>query len=118
MPTAARHRAFRFELDATCIRYVDHSDDNPTSSYAPELRRRADHLIELAADIERALVLRLPEFAETHTVEQEGRRARLAQHMLETNLHQLHRAADELRHTALRFRRRAHDLEAALGRAA
>lgn len=105
-------------MDATSTRHVDHSCDSTASSYAPELRRRADHLIGLAADIERALVLRLPDVVDAQLTDQRGRRARLVNHMLETNLHQLHRAADELRHTALRFRRRADDLEAALGRAA
>lgn len=94
----------------TSTRLVDHD----TSSHAPELRRRADHLVGLAADIEHALVLRLPDVVAAQADGWNGPRARLCDHMLETNLHQLHRAADELRHTAMRFRQRADDLEAAL----
>lgn len=93
---------------------MEQRTDISPSSYAPELRRRADHLVELAADIEHAVVLRLPDVAAGPDDGWAGRRARLCEHMLETNLHQLHRAADELRLTALRFRRRADDLEAAL----
>ncbi|NNE13059.1 MAG: hypothetical protein HKN41_12535 [Ilumatobacter sp.] len=89
-----------------------------SSSYSPELRRRADHLVELAAEIERTVVLRLPDVVAAADAGWSGRRARLCEHMLETNLHQLHRAADELRHTARRFRQRADDLDAALLRQA
>ena len=47
-----------------------------------------------------------------------SRRDRLCLAMLERNLHQLHRAADDLRVTAMRFRERADELDAAVGRAA
>ncbi|MEO6651611.1 MAG: hypothetical protein ABIP17_03035 [Ilumatobacteraceae bacterium] len=47
-----------------------------------------------------------------------GRRARLCEAMLERNLHQLHRAADDLRATALRLRERADGLDADVGSAA
>ena len=45
-------------------------------------------------------------------------RAGLCQVLLERNLHQLHRAADDLRVTAMRFRERADELEAAVAAAA
>ncbi len=38
---------------------------------------------------------------------------RMCEAMLQRNLHQLHRAADELRITAMRFRERAAELDAA-----
>lgn len=47
-----------------------------------------------------------------------SRRERLCLAMLERNLHQLHRAADDLRVTAMRFRERADELDAAVRRAA
>lgn len=43
-------------------------------------------------------------------------RERLCRAMLERNLHQLHRAADDLRVTAMRFRERADELDAATRR--
>lgn len=46
------------------------------------------------------------------------RRTRLCEALLERNLHQLHRAADDLRVTAMRFRTRADELEAACRMAA
>lgn len=80
-------------------------------AYATVLRQRAAHLLELATTIERSEVMRLPEgLAETGW---STRRAHLCEHMLEHNLHQLHEAADDLRETALRFRRRADELDAA-----
>jgi hypothetical protein len=91
---------------------TDDSNHSRTSDYAPELRRRADHLAELARSIERSLVMSLPE-----TVSSDAacdRRTRLCEALLERNLHQLHRAADDLRVTAMRFRTRADELEAAL----
>lgn len=97
---------------------MEHTCDNVTSSYAPELRRRADHLVRLAADVERALALTLPDIATRRTSGLDERRARLCAQVLETNLHQLHRAADELRQTALAFRRRADELDEALRNAA
>lgn len=45
-------------------------------------------------------------------------RDRLCVAMLERNLHQLHRAADDLRVTAMRFRERADELDAAFGQVA
>ena len=83
-----------------------------TSDYAPELRRRADHLAELARAIEGSLVMSLPETVSGATAS--DRRTRLCEALLERNLHQLHRAADDLRVTAMRFRTRADELEAAL----
>lgn len=112
-----RHRRFRFAVPTTCSRHVDHAHDL-TSSYAPDLRRRADGLVGLAAAIDSALVLALPDVVAGRSIGPDRRRSRLCEHMLDTNLHQLHRAADELRQTALRFRQRADDLDAALGRAA
>ena len=88
----------------------DHSTPQPQSAYAPELRRRADHLVELARLIERSLVMTLASTSETPPTD---RRARLCQALLERNLHQLHRAADDLRVTAMRFRTRADELDAA-----
>ncbi len=85
------------------------------SAYAPELRRRAGHLVELAAAIERSLVMTLADDAELTPSGQEGR---LCRALLERNLHQLHRAADDLRSTALRFRTRADVLDAAVESAA
>lgn len=41
------------------------------------------------------------------------RRTRLCEVLLDRNLHQLHRAADDLRITAMRFRTRADELDAA-----
>jgi len=88
------------------------------SSYAPDLRRRADELGELAQSIERALVMTLTD--DVGTVERSAptARDRLNRAMLERSLHQLHRAADELRVTAMRFRERADELDAALWSAA
>lgn len=81
-----------------------------TSSYSPELRRRADHLVELAAQIESALVMELP----THLGRLPGdHRVELCERLLERSLHQLHVAADDLRSTALRFRDRAAELDLA-----
>lgn len=47
-----------------------------------------------------------------------GPEGRLCRALLERNLHQLHRAADDLRSTALRFRTRAEELDAAVEPAA
>lgn len=82
------------------------------SAYAPELRRRAEHLAEFARQIERSLVMSLDEAADTS--EWSTNQARLCEVMLRRNLHQLHRAADDLRATAMRFRSRADELDAAL----
>ena len=40
-------------------------------------------------------------------------RGRMCEAMLQRNLHQLHRAADDLRITAMRFRERADEFDAA-----
>jgi len=99
------------------MHHVTHDTELPrTSDYARELRRRADHLAELARSIERSLVMRLPETIGGATTS--DRRTRLCEALLERNLHQLHRAADDLRVTAMRFRTRADELEAALRAAA
>jgi hypothetical protein len=89
-------------------------NDQPTerSPYSPELRRRAEHLAVLAQQIERSLVMTLDEAA--HAAGWSSHRARLCEEMLHRNLHQLHRAADDLRVTAMRFRLRADELDAAL----
>ena len=96
----------------------DHSTTTHGWPYAPELRRRAEHLVELAAWIERSLVMTLAvtgdAVPDAATV---SRRARLGEALLERNLHQLHRASDDLRVTAMRFRARADELEAAQGAA-
>jgi hypothetical protein len=94
----------------------DHSTPAPTSSIAPELRRRADHLGELARSIEASLVMRLGDAVGAAPAT--DRRTRLCDALLERNLHQLHRAADDLRLTAMRFRARADELEAACRAAA
>lgn len=75
------------------------------------LRQRAQHLRDVAASLERALVTVLDEAAgpDTWTT----RRARLCEQMLARNLHQLHQAADDLRELAFRFRQRADELDAA-----
>lgn len=86
------------------------------SSYASDLRRRAGELAELAVSIERSLVMSL---VESEPDDSPGGPpgptdlGRLYETMLQRNLHQLHRAADDLRDTALRFRRRADELDAA-----
>lgn len=101
------------------------SADPGGSSYAPDLRRRADELGELARSIERTLVMTLigPGIAGASDGEpRDGPiptdRDRLYAAMLERNLHQLHRAADELRSTAMRFRQRADELDDAARAAA
>ncbi|MFW2334330.1 hypothetical protein [Ilumatobacter sp.] len=93
------------------------------SSYAPDLRRRADELGELARSIERSLVMTLIGPAGASDGEpRDGPiptdRDRLNAAMLERNLHQLHRAADDLRVTAMRFRQRADELDDAARAAA
>lgn len=85
-------------------------------SHAPELRRRARHLCELAARIDGALVLSLPDHLAVDGTSDP--RLQLCDRLLERSLHQLHRAADDLRATALRFRTRADELDAADGAAA
>lgn len=82
-----------------------------THPYSPDLRERADHLSRLATTIERSRVMTLPDAGGEdvwHT-----RRAHLCEAMLRCNLHQLHRAADDLRLTAFRLRQRADELDEA-----
>ena len=94
---------------------MDHRTEQVAASHAPELRRRARHLTDLACRIERSLVLTL---AETADWDVSVPRIRLCDELLRCNLHQLHRAADDLRVTALRFRERADELETATHSAA
>lgn len=94
---------------------TDQADSPDGSAYAPELRRRAEHLTELAAAIERSLVMTL---ADDEEPAETGAEARLCRALLARNLHQLHRAADDLRITAHRFRARADELDAAFEAAA
>lgn len=92
------------------------------SSDGPGLRRRADELGELACSIERLLVMTLLEPQRTAPASIDattdrsgpGDRRQLCEALLQRNLHQLHRAADELRVTAMRFRERADELDAAV----
>ena len=88
------------------------------SSYGPDLRRRAAELGDLAQSIERAIVMTLTDDVDASERTVVTARDRLNLAMLERNLHQLHRAADELRGTAMRFRERADELDAAVERAA
>lgn len=94
----------------------DQPTDPQESSYAPELRRRAVDLAEFARQIERSLVMTLGDEAERSGWS--SHRSRLCEEMLRRNLHQLHRAADDLRATAMRFRLRADELDAAFEAAA
>ena len=80
------------------------------SSYGPDLRRRAAELGELARSIEQAIVMTLIDDVDETERRAPSARDRLNRAMLERNLHQLHRAADELRGTAMRFRERADEL--------
>jgi hypothetical protein len=96
---------------------VTNQADSPDgSAYAPELRRRADHLIALAASIERSLVMTLID--DDTDAFPCGDQGRLCRTLLDRSLHQLHRAADDLRTTAHRFRSRADELDAAFEAAA
>lgn len=77
--------------------------------YAAVLRQRAGRLQELARRIDGAVVHLLdPELA---PIPDGSARARLCERMLAHNLHQLHRAADELRDTAFRFNARADEFD-------
>lgn len=89
--------------------------DQHGSSYSPDLRRRADELSDLARSIEHSLVMTLTDDVDSWTTTTRGR---LCEEMLQRNLHQLHRAADDLRVTAMRFRERADELDAAVRPAA
>jgi hypothetical protein len=94
---------------------TDQADSPDGSAYASELRRRAEYLIGLAAAIERSLVMTLADGTDPPP---SSREAQLCHALLERNLHQLHRAADDLRSTALRFRTRADELDATFETAA
>lgn len=91
--------------------------DEPIDGSDPgELRRRADQLVRLAHQIERSPVMTLADDACDSAWH--SRRARLCSAMLERNVHQLHRAADDLRMTAFRLKARADELETGVGSAA
>jgi hypothetical protein len=77
--------------------------------HASALRQRAATLRALAGSIERSIVMTLDELAAETAWS--SPRARLCEAMLARNLHQLHRAADELRDTAFRMQARAVELE-------
>src|SRR5262245_4682509 len=77
--------------------------------HASVLRQRAATLRDLAGSIERSIVMTLDELAGEQRWS--SPRARLCEAMLTRNLHQLHRAADELRDTAFRMQARADELE-------
>ncbi len=83
----------------------------PSHPYASVLRQRAADLARLATAIEGALAMTLPE--SSVAAGWSTPRSRLCESMLERNLHQLHLAADDLRETALTFRRRADELDLA-----
>lgn len=85
--------------------------DSPRHPESSGLRRRAADLRRLAASIERSLVTALGDVGGTDTWD--TNRARLCDRMLSRNLHQLHQAADDLRESALRFCRRADELDLA-----
>lgn len=70
--------------------------------YSSVLRQRAAHLRDLAACVERSLVMRLDDPP-----------CELAHRLLDRNLHQLHVAAEDLRDAAASFRRRADELDLA-----
>lgn len=80
--------------------------------HASVLRQRAAALRDLARSIECSIVMTLDELAGDETWS--SPRARLCEAMLARNLHQLHRAADDLRDTAFRMQARAGELEHAL----
>jgi len=73
------------------------------------LRRRAADLRMLARSIERSLVMVLADAGDTATWRTD--RVRLCDQMLSCNLHQLHRAADDLRESALRYCQLADELD-------
>lgn len=68
--------------------------------YSSVLRQRAAHLLDVAAHVERAGVMRL-----------DGAPTALARRLLDRNLHQLGVAVDDVRDAAHRFRRRADELD-------
>jgi hypothetical protein len=83
--------------------------NHDTHPQASVLRQRAATLRELAGSIERSIVMTLDEMAADACWS--SPRARLCEAMLARNLHQLHRAADELRDAAFRMHARASELE-------
>jgi hypothetical protein len=83
----------------------------PHHPYAAVLRQRAARLQDLARRLDGTLVTALdPDVA---PIPADTARARLCETLLTRNLHQLHRAADELRNTAFRFTARADELDRA-----
>ena len=80
-----------------------------THPHASVLRQRAATLRDLAGSIERSIVMSLDELA--CDAGWSSPRARLCEAMLARNLHQLHRAADDLRDTAFRLQARASELD-------
>ena len=88
------------------------SHDPSHHPHASVLRQRAATLRNLARSIERSIVMTLDELAGDATWS--SPRARLCEAMLARNLHQLHRAADDLRDTAFRMQARAGELERSL----
>lgn len=82
---------------------------------ATVLRRRAHDLRSTASRIERSPAMWLEQFAGDDTWT--GRRPLLCLTTLQTNLAQLHRAADGLRWQAHLFERRAAELELAVAAA-
>ncbi len=85
--------------------------NSPRHPESTQLRHRAADLRRLAASIERSLVMALDDVGGADTWD--TNRARLCERMLSRNLHQLHQAADDLRESALRFCRRADELDLA-----
>jgi hypothetical protein len=88
------------------------SNDAPHHPHASVLRQRAATLRDLAGSIERSIVMTLDEIGDDVTWSTP--RTRLCEAMLARNLHQLHRAADDLRDTAFRMHARAGELEQSL----
>ncbi len=84
--------------------------------YAAVLRQRAARLQHLARQIDGALVYTLD--PEVVTIPTDTARARLCERLLDRNLHQLHRAADDLRSTAFQFLARADEFDRHHGAAA
>jgi hypothetical protein len=92
------------------MRRVSH--EAPHHPHASVLRQRAATLRDLAGSIERSIVTTLDELTGVDTWSTP--RARLCEAMLARNLHQLHRAADDLRDTAFRMQARAGELDHSL----
>jgi hypothetical protein len=80
-------------------------------SQAGHLRGRAQHLVELAAEIERSAVLGLESAADHGTWR--GQSPLLCVNLLATNQRQLHDAIDGLRWRAYLLEQQAQQLEAA-----